>query len=373
MKLKGKKVLLRVDLNATIINGRIMDSDKIEVHGKTIKSLIRQKAKVVVLAHQGFPGDKNFTSLKQHARILNKYVKIKFVDDTIGKKAVSSINKLKNGQALLLENVRFLKDEFTPSNIKSNKFVKTLKPLFELYINDAFSVCHRNQTSIVSFPKVLKSEMGSNLKEELKNVKKLKSKIRSALFILGGVKAKDLMSLIKHKSLVSGELGSLALIALGSKLGKEKERWEHDLKLVKKIKKHIKKMTVPVDVAIQIRGKRKEILIKDFPQNYEIYDIGKKTIDLYKREIMKLGPREAVFFKGAIGRFEDRKFAFGMREILKEIAKSKAFSVIAGGQSSDALKKFKINKKKFGYVSLSGGALVHYLAGEKLVGLTALQ
>ncbi|MEK6898402.1 MAG: phosphoglycerate kinase, partial [Nanoarchaeota archaeon] len=104
-----------------------------------------------------------------------------------------------------------------------------------------------------------------------------------------------------------------------------------------------------------------------------VWDIGKNTIGLYKEEIANLGPREAVFFKGAPGMFEYKEFAEGTRELLNAMAKSKAFSVIAGGQTSDAVRKFRINKKKIGYVSLSGGALVKYLAGEKLVGLEALK
>ena len=101
-------------------------------------------------------------------------------------------------------------------------------------------------------------------------------------------------------------------------------------------------------------------------------DIGDETIRLYKKEIQNLKKGDTVFFKGSMGMFEDKNFALGTREVLKAISKSKAFSIIAGGQSSDALKKFKMKKSKFGYVSLSGGALVHYISGKKLPGLSVL-
>ena len=362
LKLKGKKILLRVDLNSDFRNKKITESDRIKAHSKTIGWFLRKKASVVILAHQD-SGKK--ISLKQHARILNKYVKIKFVNDTLGKKALKSIKKLKPGEALLLENVRFLKEEFLPS-IK-NKFVKILAPLFDYYINDALSVSHRNHTSIVSFPKVLPHYAGPVLYNELNNIKKLKSKMKNSLFILGGKKSEDLIPLLKHgKILTSGKLSLLALISEGHNLGKENKILKNQFKFLPKIKKYSKNIKNPVDLAISVKGKRKELELKDFPQNY----IGDKTIELYKKEIKKA---KMVFLKGSPGFYQKKGFEKGTKEILKAISKSKAFSVLAGGQTSDALKKFHINKKKFGYVSLSGGALVRYLAGEKLVGLEVLE
>ena len=131
LNLKEKKILLRVDLNSKIFNGKVIESDRIKAHSKTIKFLVKKKAKVVIIAHQGFPGKSYFISLKQHAKILNKYLgnSVKFVNSTIGRKAKQEISKLKPGKVILLENTRFLKDEFTPS-IK-NKFVKI--PSWPLY------------------------------------------------------------------------------------------------------------------------------------------------------------------------------------------------------------------------------------------------
>jgi len=124
LNLKGKKVLLRIDINSAIFKRKVVESDKIKAHSKTIKELVKKNARIVVLAHQGQPRERNFISLEQHAKILNKYVKIKFVDDVIGKKALNAIKKLKNKEVLLLENVRFLKEEFNPS--EKNKFVKNI-------------------------------------------------------------------------------------------------------------------------------------------------------------------------------------------------------------------------------------------------------
>lgn len=368
LKLKNKSVLLRIDINSDMRNGKIVESDRIKEHSKTIKLLLKKKAKVVILAHQGSPGNRK--TLEKHYKLMKNYLgkNLKFVDDILGKRAVKAIRNLDHGQALLLENVRFLEEEFKPG--KNNRLVMNLAPWFDYYVNDAFSICHRNQTSIVGFPKVLPSAIGPVLQEELENSQKIKSKLKDCLFILGGAKSKDLIPLIKNKTLSTGKLSLLVLMAYGYKLGKDDERMKEDKKLISQIKKNLKHIKGPVDLAINFNGERKEIDIEDLPVNHEIWDIGKDTIKEYKKEIKKA---EVIFFKGSPGLFQEKGFGLGTEEILKAIAKSKAFSVIAGGQSSDAIKMFNINRKKFNYVSLSGGALVSYLAGKKLPGLEALK
>lgn len=368
LNLKDKLVLLRVDFNSDVVKGKVLESDRIKAHSETIKFLLDKKAKVVILAHQGNKGEKDFTSLKKHSKFLNKYVKVKFVKDIIGKKAINSIKNLKSGMAILLENVRFLEDEFKPG--KNNRLVRGLAHWFDYYVNDAFSISHRNQTSVVSFPKVLPHAIGLVMEEELRNIEKLKSKLKNCLFILGGKKSKDVIALINKKNiLTTGKLSLLCLIAKGYNLGKENELLKGDMNLIPQIKKNLRKIKVPVDLAISDGG-RKDINVEQFPKRYPVWDIGKETIENYKKEIKKA---KAIFFKGSPGVFEYRGFDLGTKELLKSIADSKAFSVIAGGQSSDAIKEFGMDKRKFGYVSLSGGSLVKYLAGEKLVGLEVLK
>ena len=121
LDLKGKVVILRIDINTEIIKGKVQDNPRFKAHSETINFLKKKKAKVIILAHQGNTGEHDFTSLEQHAKIINKYTKIKFVKDIIGEKSINSIQNLKNGEALLLDNVRFLKEEF---NLGNNKFVK---------------------------------------------------------------------------------------------------------------------------------------------------------------------------------------------------------------------------------------------------------
>ena len=360
---KGKKVLLRIDLNSDYINKKIILNQRYKAHVKTIKELKNKSAKIILLAHQGRPNQKDFTSLKQHAKLLNKFVKVKFVNDIIGKKALREINDLKNGEVLLLDNVRKLKDEFKPST--KNKFVKTLAPLVDYYINDAHSNSHRNHTSMVSFAKVLPSGAGRVMEAELKALKKLK--IKNALYILGGAKPKDTVLLMNNnrRVLACGLFGQLCLISKNTNFGAQNKFLKNKLKIVKKNK--LRNVITPTDFAIKINNKRKELNLEQFPSKYEIFDIGKNTIEKYKQEIKKA---KVIFMKGTAGECALKPFCKGTREILKAIEKSKAYSIIGGGHLSDAAAKFKI--KKIDHISLSGGALIEYIAGKKLPGLEAL-
>lgn len=364
---KGKTVLLRVDINSPVKGNKILMNERIEEAAKSIKSLQDRKAKVVVLAHQGRKGDLDFISLEQHSKLLNKFIKIKFSDDIFGEKAIKEIKALKEGEALLLENVRFLEEEKDLS--LDNKFVKILSILAEIYVNDAFSVCHREQASIVSFPRVMENCAGINLEKELKALAKIK--ISGALYILGGSKTEENLLLVQQdkKIITAGMFGQLCMLASGFKFGKHEEFLDiKNLEIAKKTIKNIS-LIMPEDFAIKEKGKRKEIKLKDFPNNYEIFDIGKKSIEKFKIEIKKA---RAVFMKGPLGYCEEKQFQKGTAEILKAISSNKIFSVIGGGHLSTAIRDLHMNKKDFSHISLSGGALVSYLAGKKLPGLEAL-
>ena len=389
---KGKRVLLRADLNSEISDGKVVLSDRITESAKTIRELQKKGAKIVVLAHQSRPGNKDFISLKQHAKLLNKFIKIKFVPDILGKKSIEAISNLKNSDAILLENIRFLKEEFSPS--ENNKMVKTLAPLFDIYINDAFSVSHRAQTSVISFPKILPSGIGRVMRREITALNKI-LKMKNCLYILGGAKPEVNISLLKKssRSIVCGLFGQLCLISQGYNLGKQNEILKKYFKYLPTLKKLSSHAITPIDFAVKINRKRKEIPIEQFPQPHEIFDIGEKTIQLFVGKIKK---SKFILMKGTAGFCEEKQFYKGTFSLLKAIASSKAFSVIGGGHLTSALKKsgicqesykrflstqrtktkkrkFSESKNKFSYVSLSGGAMEEYLAGKKLPGLEVLK
>ena len=357
---RGKRVLVRSDLNSPVVKGRVINNSRIEESALTIAELKRKGAKVVILAHQSRPSAKDFISLKQHAKLLNKYSEVKFVDDIIGKKAVSKILKLKNGEALLLENVRFLKEEFFGK--KENALIEVLGNLCEIYVNDAFSVSHRVQSSITGFPKVMSSCVGRLMEKEIESLGKLKK--GRGLFILGGAKIEDDLKLANkwNRVLACGMFGQLELVKRGFDLGKDLRKFRNVT-----IGKNV---VFPVDFAFEENGKRKEFRSDEFARGMKILDIGSETVTRYVEEIRKA---KFVFMKGPAGFFEDGRFSFGTNELLKAVSKCGAFSVLGGGHLTVALDKIGISKKKFGYVSLSGGALIAYLAGEKLPGLEALK
>ncbi|MCW8965347.1 MAG: phosphoglycerate kinase [Candidatus Pacearchaeota archaeon] len=371
--LKNKLVLLRSDLNSDVKGKKILPSERIKESARTIEYLKRHEARIVILAHQGNPKKNDFLSLRQHAKQLNKYTKVKFIPDVLGKKAINAIKKVKSGDAILLDNVRFVKDEFNPKK-KNNSLLK-LAELFDLYVNDAFSVCHREHTSITGFPKLIESCVGLLVEKELDALKKVSMK--ECLYVLGGAKPETNIKLLRgNKILACGLFGQICLVSEGKDLGYQNKFLKKATlvkggynKFLEKLKSKQKNVETPVDFAVNFHEKRKEFDLEEFPLEYEIEDIGKKTIKNYVKEIKKA---KGIYMKGPAGYVGDKKFEKGTVKILKTISKAKGFSLVGGGHLSDVIKRNKINKKKFNHVSLSGGALLNYIAGKKLVGLEAL-
>ena len=377
INLKNKVVLLRVDLNSPISHGKIDLSKRILEHIKTIKILKKKKAKLVVIAHQGRKGDEDFTNLKQHAALINKYTTIKYIPDIIGENAKKGILKLKTGEAILLENLRFLGEEKNPpENIRHNKIVMTLAALVDIYINDSFSNCHRAHTSMSEFPKVLPSYTGPLLNKELTALLKFDKIKHPAVFIFGGAKPEESINLIESRNdidyvLCCGLFGQNCLTSLGFDFGAQSKYLVHKGLLPNnKLKEIIKKynMKTPVDFGLKKNNKRIELKLNQFPSKYEIFDIGQETIKNYIKIIKKA---KTIFLKGTPGSFEERNFEKGTKALFNAIASSKAYSFVGGGHTSDAILKFKI--KGFNHISLSGGAMLNYLSKKKLPGLEALK
>jgi len=370
---KAKTILLREDINCNVVKGKVIESERIKEAAETIKYLKKKKAKIVIIAHQGRPGQSDFVSLRQNAKFLNKYTKVKFIADVVGKRAVNEIKKLKPSEALLLENLRFEPDEFKPEKAKENKIIKNLLPLIDIYVNDAFSNCHRNHASMILFSKYVNSCAGPLLERELKALNKIR--LGKALFILAGAKPEDNIKLLgKNKVLACGLFGQMCLISRGKNLGAQEKYLKKVIKdynkVLRELKRKLKNVITPIDFAVKVNGKRKEIALENFPSRYEIFDIGVKSQKLFVNEIKKAN---SIYMKGPAGDFSSKGFEKGTFTILRAIAKHKGFSLIGGGHLTDAIKSSKIPIKNFGYVSLSGGALLNYLAGGRLPGVEALR
>jgi len=387
---KNKAAIVRVDFNSPIdpATKKVLDDTRIRAHGEaTIKELVQKGAKVVILAHQGRPGDPDFTPLKQHAEILGKVLErpVKYVDDVFGEKAQKAIKELKSSDVLVLENVRIYADEQkkgTPEEHAKSEFVKKLAPLADVFVLDAFAAVHRAHISIVGFAAVLPSVAGRIMERELKALTKVLEKPeKPCIFILGGAKADDALKIsqyvlknnIADYVLTGGIVGHLFIVAKGINMGKPSMDFLKAKELIgfiqELIKTFPKKIAVPSDVALEEKGKRKEILVKALPTNYPIYDIGEKTVKKYGEIIRKA---KSIVISGPMGVFENKDFAKGTRGIFEAIAASKAFSLVGGGHTVAAVGELKL-ADKMSYVSTAGGALIEFLMGEKLPGVAALE
>ncbi|MCX8189760.1 MAG: phosphoglycerate kinase [Candidatus Diapherotrites archaeon] len=385
-RVEDKVVLLRVDLNSSVKDGKLIRSPRIVGHFRTIKKFIDHKAKVVVLAHQGRKGRDDFISLEQHKAVLEQMLGqsigfCKWDDDY-----VSKIKSLTPGQALILENTRFLDfetNELSEDEHSKNPLIQRIASVSNFFVLDALSVSHRGHASVVGFIPLLESYAGPLLYEELKALAKL-SKIKGKYtLVLGGMKPDDSIAIMEkllvmgkaNKILLGGGLGEMALIAEGIKLGskeqmlKEKGLLDFLPKLKEIMQKHEKKLLLPVDLAIERHTLREELLIKDLPVNEMTFDIGERTAEIYSREIKKA---KSVIANGPVGKFESELFAFGTRKVLEAMASSKGFSLIGGGDTVTALGRLGFKESEFSHVSLAGKALLELISGERLFGLEAL-
>jgi phosphoglycerate kinase len=390
---KNKVVLVRVDFNSPIDpdTKKILDDTRIRAHGETtIKELAEKGAKVVVLAHQGRKGDPDFIPTKQHAEILSKILgkPVKYVDEVFGEKAQKAMKKLESGEILVLENVRTYAaetEEGTPEEHAKTEFVKTIAPLADLFVNDAFAAAHRAHVSMVGFTAVLPSAAGRIMERELKSLSKvLENPEKPCVYILGGAKADDSLEISRYilsnriadYVLTGGVVGQVFLVSKGFDLGKpnmdflEKKKLMGIVPGIKELmQKYPDKSKAPEDVAIEVNKKRKEISVDELPTNYSMFDIGAETVGHYAEVIRNA---KSIVVSGPMGVFENSEFVFGTQKIFEEIANSKAFSLAGGGHTIAALQELGL-ANKVSYVSTAGGALTEFLMGKKLPGVAALE
>jgi phosphoglycerate kinase len=392
LQVKNKIVLVRVDFNSPIDpkSKKIQNDTRIRAHGETtLKGLIQRGARIVILAHQGRPGEPDFTSLEQHSKILSKVLdkQVYFVDELYGEKAKKAIKELKNGEVLVLENTRMFAEEQikkTPKEHSKSSFVRELTPLANIFVNDAFSTAHRAHASVVGFTPVLPSVAGRIMEKELNALRRvLEAPEKPCVFILGGAKADDSLKIseyvlknnIANYVLTGGITGQLFLMASGIDLGGPNTEFlkrQKVLDFIPGIKELMStysgKVLVPEDVSIDIENKRKELLIKELPTVYPMKDIGRETIKKYNKIIKR---SRTIVMSGPMGVYEKKEFMMGTKGILDAIATSKAFSLVGGGHTVAAVEKLKLTDN-ISYISTAGGALIEFLLGEKLPGVFAL-
>lgn len=378
--LRNKTVLVRTDYNVPVSKGKIADNEKIKSSLETINILLNRNCKIIILTHLGRPNGKVVQKLKLNAvfkelKNLLPKEKITKLDDCIGKEIKSTIEKGKNKQIFLLENVRFYKEE------RNNHpaFAHSLANLADVYINDAFSVSHRKHASLEAITHFLPSFAGFALEKEMFHLNKALNASKPRVWILGGAKLDKtdfmLQALKKaDKVLIGGALGFPFLKAKGYRVGQSKIDSASVINAKKILKKwSSKKMVLPVDFLVTDRlSPMAKVKERDYNQigTHEIaLDIGPKTIELFEKHLSKA---KTVVWNGPLGYSEWVNFARGTKEIGRFLGKVKAFKLVGGGETSEAVHKFHLSHN-FTYVSPSGGATIMYLSGKELPAIKALE
>ena len=370
---KGKNVLVRCDFNVPLSSqGQVLDDFRIKATLPTIEYLIERKAKVILMSH--LERRDEAISLKHIVPKLEELLgkKIKFLVNYLEKDAKREIEKVKLGEVILLENLRFHREEK-----ENNKpFAKKISKLGDFFVNEAFSVCHRNHASLVSIPEYLPKAAGILLEREIKVLSQLLKKFnRPFVAIIGGIKVsskiKTILNILKIADhlLLGSKIGEVILaekeILIGRRLPKEK--------LVQKLNLTDPKVHLPLDGVMALRDLKEGSLRKaglgTLRRKEEVFDIGPETIKIFK-EMIKTA--KTILWNGPLGMFEDKRFELGTKEIADSIVRNySAFKVAGGGETILAIRKFKL-EEKFDFLSSGGGAMLQFLAGEKLPGIEAL-
>ena len=383
--LKGKTVFLRVDMNCPIDPNtmEISGTRRIEEASETMNSI--KDAKLVVASHQGRVGNKDYTGMNKHADVLEKILKrkIKYVEDVIGTTAQNEIKNMKDGDILLLDNLRLCAEEnyeFSPASAAKTIMVQRLQKLFDLCVLDSFPSAHRSHPSIVGFAHVLPACAGKIVEREVKKLDEIITVAKAPhVIVLGGSKVADRLESIKmlikkgraDHVLLTGLIGNVFMRAqarikapLGIKREEEIVAKAHSL-----IGEYPDVFSTPVDVAIDKDGSRVDIDVRDLSKEDTIYDVGPKTVEHYNKLISGAGK---VFVSGPPGYFEKEEFSLGTKGILEAVANSMATTIVSGGHLTSALKRYGL-ADKINHISTAGGALVLYLTGETLPMIQVLE
>ncbi|MDD4121184.1 MAG: phosphoglycerate kinase [Clostridia bacterium] len=391
VNVKNKKILFRPDINSPINSkGKIVNENRLNAVALTLKYMVENGAMVAIIAHQGDTLDyQNLISMEEHAIILSRLTghKVQYIDDVCGDCAIKRIKNLKSGEAVLLGNLRYLTEEvstfekdvkLSADDMKNTYLVRRLAPLFDLYVNEAFSAAHRNAPSMVAFQRILPSYAGPLFFKEYEALSRImKNATRPVTFVLGGAKISDAFGMmekvlkdrIADYILVAGVTGQIMVLADGKKIGDKYENWlaSKDLLVFVEQAKELlsnyrEKFVMPVDLAYESEGKRLEISVLELPKEEMFTDLGHETVEIFKKIILSSG---TIFVNGPAGVYESELSSYGTSEIWNAIGNSEGYSLIGGGDTVTAATKF-VDLSKFSYICTAGGAMVRFLSGKRL-------
>lgn len=379
----GKKVLVRVDFNVPLNDkGEITDDTRITASLPTIQYLLEQKAAVILMAHLGRPKGqvKPELSLAPVAKHLGKLLgkKILFAPDCVGEAAQAAASKLKPGHILLLENLRFHKEE----EKNDMDFAEKLASLADLYVNDGFGVSHRAHASVEGVTHFLPAAAGFLLEKEIQYVgQAVTNPLHPFVAIIGGAKVSDKIGVISNlldkvdTLLIGGGMANTFLAAQGYKIGKslvEEDKLDLAKELLAKAKKNKVNMLLPTDLVMAAAfapdAEHVTEKVKNLNQAYMALDIGAETSKAYAEA---LADAKMIVWNGPMGVFEMDAFCKGTEAVAKAVAKSRATSIVGGGDSVAAIEKLGL-AKRITHISTGGGASLEYLEGKVLPGVAAL-
>ena len=384
INLSKKKVIMRADFNVPLDDDlQITDDTRIRAALPTIKYILKQNASLILMSHMGRPKGEAKKELRLNpvaARLKELLgMEIKKVDDCIGKEVKASASALKPGEVLLLENLRFHKEE----EKNDESFSKELASLAKVYVNDAFGTAHRAHASTAGIAGHLPSVSGLLLEKEIYFLDNtLKNPERPFMVILGGAKISSKIGVLNNllnkvdSMLIGGGMIFTFLKSRGINIGKsilETEKEVDAFELFKKAKNEEKELLMPVDILvadeISENASTSVVDINRIPEEMAGVDIGPKSIKLFKN---KLNEAKTIFWNGPMGVFEIDKFARGTIEIAKAVAGSDAITVIGGGDSVAAINKFGL-ADDISHISTGGGASLEFMEGKPLPGIEVLE
>ncbi len=399
LDVRDKTVLVRLDINEPIDRATDTVTDDTRIRGciPTIRELRDKGAKIVLLAHQGSDIEyKNFYTLRPHAKVLTKLLgsPVHFLPDVVGPAAQDAIRSLQSGQVLLLDNVRFVSEEqtlferalkLTHEQQAQTLVVRTLAPLADFYVCDAFAAAHRDQPTLCGFEQVLPSAMGRLFEKEYSVISSImEAPERPCVFVLGGAKISDAFMMmntvlrrgVADQVLSGGLVANILLAAAGVDIGKaslgfiQKQGYAEYIESAKPLLDQYRdRLVLPVDLAYTQDGKRHEAAIDALPQALPLVDIGARTAEQYASIIQSA---KTVFVNGPMGIFEKAETEYGTKAIWQALGDTAGYTVVGGGDSVTATNKYDM-ADKIDYICTGGGALIRFLTGEELPVVTALR
>lgn len=393
LELNNQRVLLRADLNAPMkqdVNGQmqITDDGRLRASVTTINDLRKKNAKIIILAHLGRPkGErKPELSLKPIAKRLGELVgvSIKFIDDLNDASTLETVNSMQSGEIVMIENIRFEKDETSKDQTERQRLAQKLAKLGDAFVIDGFGVVHREQASVTDIARLLPKASGRLVQAEQKAFDRvLNNPDRPYVVVLGGSKVSDKLGVINNlitkvnKILIGGGMAFTFLKAQGYEVGDsllEVDRIEEVKQLLLTAKEKNVEIVLPIDIVISTSldgtSPVSEVDFDKIPVGQKGLDIGSKTAELFAD---KIRDAKTVVWNGPMGVFEVNAFAKGTKTVAQALANSAAYSVVGGGDSAAAIRLLGLDESKFDHISTGGGASLELLEGKVLPGLAVLE